>query len=261
MRQEKFLHRSDSFQTRQQFARDPTSYSSYAAALTGPQSPPQQPQHPISPPTGVYTYSSQPGYAGYQSYPTQQFPQQYPYTPMSQTTRDQQSKDSSRPDSRTSSPATNRNDSPGFQPNPFAREFVPTGASGGGSGNSRPPIRPRHSLTPPIASRKSTPPNTTQQVKKTASFENGPPITPTPVYARSQSASSMRPQPPQPLPQHPYSTPPVYPAYGQPPPPQQQQMLPLPPPILLTARQYDWGPSVTTGTVRYIANGQPSKHP
>jgi hypothetical protein len=35
-------------------------------------------------------------------------------------------------------------------------------------------------------------------------------------------------------------------------------MLPLPPPILLTARQTEWGPPITTGTVRYIANGQPS---
>src|SRR5579859_1642459 len=209
MRQEKSLHRSDSFQTRQQFAREASSYSSYAAALTGQQPPPPQQQHPVPPPTGIYTYPQQ-GYAGYQPLVPQQLPQPYPYPAMSQAPRDQNSREASRPESRTSSPATNRNDSLGFQPNPFAREFVPTGASGGGSGNSRPPAHPKNSLTPPITSRNSTPPNTTQQIKKTSSFENGRPITPTPMYARSQSASSMRPQPPQPPPQHPYSTPPMY---------------------------------------------------
>jgi hypothetical protein len=266
MRREKSLHRSDSFQTRQQFAREAAPYSSYAAALTGQQQQQQQQQQvQTPPPSGPFTgYPLQQGHATYQNYPSQYSPTGYPYPPMSQTSsRDPPSSHPSRPESRTSSPITNRNDSPGFQPNPFAREFVPTGGSGGGSGVSRPPNHPKTSLTPPILgqtppsapiSRNSAPP-ITQQVKKTASFENGTrPLTPTQMYVRSQSASSMRPPAPAP-PQYPQLYPQGYPPqqYGTP-----LQMLPLLPPTLLTVRQTEWGPPITTGTVRYFANGQPS---
>jgi len=253
MRREKSLHRSDSFQTRQQFARESNTsgpYSSYAAALTG-----HQPQIPMQQ-QGQY-FPQQQGYMGY--YPPQYT---YPYPPpMSSTSRDP-----SRPQSQASSPATTRIDSPGFQPNPFAREFVPTGVSGGGSSVSRATATTaiKESSTPPSSallassSRNSTPP-LTQKVKKIPSFENNTssrPLTPTPVFTRSQSASAMRPQPQQQplLQQQSY---PAYPAYMNPPP----SMLPCPPPTLLTARQTEWGPPITTGTVRYIANGQPSNPP
>ena len=239
MRREKSLHRSDSFQTRQQFAREGNTsspYSSYAAALAG-----HQQQIPIQPP--YQGYPPQQGYVGYYQ-PPQQPQTAYPYPPPMSSRGDPTSRDPSRPESR-SSPTTTRNDGPGFQPNPFAREFVPTGGSGSGTGV--PPRQPKTSSTPPTTtttSRNSTPPTSTQQVKKTASFENNQsrPLTPTPVYTRSQSASSMRPQQQYPSPAYSYTQP---------------QMLPFPPPMLIT-RQTEWGPPITTGTVRYVANGQPS---
>ena len=265
MRREKSLHRSDSFQTRQQFARETAvslGYTSYAAALTG------QPQAQIPIQQGAHTgYNPvQQGYLGYHMYSAPAYPPSpvvYPFQPMS--TASSRDAPSSHPESGTSSPATVRNDSPGFQPNPFAREFVPTGASSGGSGiRPPPPVRPKDSTTPPVvtpttpatiattSSRHSTPPAVapTQQVKKTASFENNSaarPITPStqPIY-RSQSASSMRPQPQQ-----------QYPAYPLQPPYMIPQ-LPVPPPMLSTPPQRDWGPPLTTGTIRYMANGQPS---
>lgn len=288
MRREKSLHRSDSFQTRQQFARESASlgYTSYAAALTGQQVPAQIPsaiQHQQGAPYTGYNPMQQ-GYMGYPTYSVPPYPppQQvmYPYPPTMSTPVSSRDTPSSRPESGTSSPTTTRNDSPGFQPNPFAREFVPTGSSGTAS-VARPPapapapappppaVRPKESSTPPVitlitaptsatttiaptvTSRHSTPPAVTppQQVKKTASFENTAirPITPTPIYTRSQSASSMRP------PQQSY--PPAYP------PPYMIPPLPVPPPMLSTAPQRDWGPPITTGTIRYIANGQPSNPP
>ena len=280
-KREDSLHRSDSFQTRQQFARESSGspYSSYAAALTG-----QQQASPTPP--GNYIPAP---HAGYQPYPPGYTSSPYPYA-MSQSSRDPASRDTSRPESRTSSPSMTRNESPSFHPNPFAREFVPTGASGSGSGIPRPqPSRSREQATPPAyvatapstsISRNSTPPT----VKKTSSFENGPrPLTPTPVYVRSQSATSMRqssysaaPPPPQPSTTnytYPLATP--YPAQTYPPPPPppppppstisaagitpvQPPALPIPPYIPVHARQYDWGPPITTGTIRYVANGQAS---
>ena len=262
MRREKSLHRSDSFQTRQQFAREASPYSSYAAALTGQQ---QQQMSPLPGPYSGYHPPTLPqqGYMAYPPYPPQYT---YPYpVPVPQSSRESTSRDQSRPQSGTASPVTARNDSPGFHPNPFAREFVPTGASGGGSGISRSPLRSKNSSTPPIqgptlptstttTSRNSTPPSG-QQVKKTASFENTSsprPLTPTPTYTRSQSASSIR----TPSQQYPLGAAPYPPS--QPLPYLNQQMLPFTPPILLTARQSEWGPPITTGTVRYVANGQPS---
>ena len=234
MRREKSLHRSDSFQTRQQFARESSPYSSYAAALAG-----HQQQIPIQPP--YQGYPPQQGYVGY--YQPPQYPPTYPIPPPMSPRGDPTSRDPSRPESQ-SSPATARNEALGFQPNPFAREFVPTGGSGSGSGV--PPRQPKISSTPPTTttSRNPTPPTSAQQVKKTASFENNPsrPLTPTPVYTRSQSASSMRPQQQYPSPAYSYTPP---------------QLLPFPPPMLIV-RQSEWGPPITTGTVRYVANGQPS---
>ena len=194
-------------------------------------------------------YPLQQGYVGY--YQPPQYSTTYPY-PLPMSSRgDPTSRDPSRPESRTSSPATTRNESPGFQPNPFAREFVPIGGSGSGTGVS--PRQPKTSSTPPILhpTATTTSPNPTlptTTVKKTASFENNSsrPLTPTPVYARSQSASSMRPH------QQQYPSPSY--SYTQP------QLLPFPPPMLIT-RQTEWGPPITTGTVRYIANGQHSIPP
>ena len=45
------------------------------------------------------------------------------------------------------------------------------------------------------------------------------------------------------------------------PPPYMIPQLPVQPPMLSTAPQRDWGPPITTGTIRYIANGQPSTFP
>src|SRR5271155_1728300 len=186
MRREKSLHRSDSFQTRQQFARESASvgYSSYAAALTG-QQPPQILSQVQQGPYNTGYNPMQQGYMGYHTYSAPPYPPpqvmyQYPPTMSTTSSRDAPS---SRPQSGTSSPTTTRNDSPGFQPNPFAREFVPIGASGSGSGIRPPPppppaVRPKESVTtPPVVtpttatatSRHSTPPTvtpTTQQVKK-----------------------------------------------------------------------------------------------
>jgi len=284
-RRERSLHRSDSFQTRQQFARESgMSYSTYGAALTGQQQQQHQAQQTQTqlPPPIVPTTSTTTAYPGYPLFPTgqpgyipynpyQQPPQPYPYSPYppppmipnppagpSSTPRDTpSSRGPSRPDSRTSSPASHRNDPLNFHPNPFAREFVPIGSSGSGVGH---PPRPRNSApnTPPHPQRNSATPPSTQQVKTTASFEGNPPssapgtsrpISPTPVYARSQSATSMRPTNPG------VSTPPVSGYVGFLP---GGQALPFPPPKLSTPRQTEYGPPITVGTIRYIANGQPS---
>ena len=149
MRREKSLHRSDSFQTRQQFARESAAlgYSSYAAALTG-----QQPQiAPSQGQQGMYTgYNPiQQGYLGYHTYSAPSYPPpqvMYPYPPTISTASSRDAP-SSRPESGTSSPTTTRNDSPGFQPNPFAREFVPTGTSGSGP-SIRPPPPPPPTVRP-----------------------------------------------------------------------------------------------------------------
>jgi hypothetical protein len=227
------LPRSDEFQTRQEFARESTAgspYPSYVAALTG--------QTPLQSPTG-------PGYPYPSSY-NYQYPTGYHYA-ISQSSQGM-SRDTSRPESRTSSPSITRNESPGFHPNPFAREFVPTVPNY----QRQPQTRQRESTPPYVlpsatVSRNSTPPT----VKKTSSFEAGSrPITPTPPYPRSQSATSMRPTPPNYIPAQP---PTYYPSYPY-------QSAPLPfgaynPPH---ARQYEWGPPITTGTIRYISNGQHS---
>ena len=259
MRREKSSHRSDSFQTRPQFARESSNtsnISSYAAALAGHQAQ----QVTIQPSYQGYPQLPQQSYVGY-TYQPQYQPPTYSYplpppppVPMSQQSRESTLKDPSHQESQLSFPAIARNEAPGFQPNPFAKEFVPTGGSGSGSGISQRPVSTQKSssastpptLTPSVTSRNSTPPT---QVKKTASFENtsssSRPLTPTPVYARSQSASSMRPQE-------------QYPAYITTLPALAPPLLPFPPPFLSTARQAEWGPPITTGTVRYVANGQSS---
>jgi len=232
---DKSLQRSDSFRTRQQYAREATnSYSSYAAVLTG------QPGRsiPIHPP-----YTGYPPPQGY-VYPLP-YQSTYPYA-MPSLPREPLSREATHPDFRGPPNATSRMDNLGFQPNPFAREFIPTGASGGGSGMSRPSIRTvKPPVTPPTISQpysaSSTPPNVQQQVKKTASFENNSPRPPTPIL-RSQSASSMRPT-------SQYSTPPSYPSTTPP-------SLPIPPPKLYSPLQQEWGPPITIGTVRYVVQGQ-----
>ena len=243
MRREKSLHRSDSFQTRQQFARESGSgsspYSSYAAALTGH----QPPQIPIQ--QGQY-------------YPQQQLQQSYlGYLLINNPSTRILILLLQRHQLQATLLVLNREHRLrlllvmivlDFNRILFVREFVPTGASGGGSssGSSRSPITMKDSTTSPsssvllgggaTSSRHSTPPNTTatttQQVKKTASFENNSsssrPLTPpSSIFTRSQSASSMRPQP---QPQQPQTYPTAYPAYMS----TQQPMLPFPPPTLLT---------------------------